>query len=137
MNIHILEVQYETHSTHVFATPNEELFLEKVAILRRLNQTRVEGWLAAMCTVANHYFLADIKDFRTFSVQAIYAPLHLSPREKQIAEEITKGTQNQEIAALLNLSVKTVATYRERLKEKLGVKSNAEIALKMREHGHA
>ena len=40
-----------------------------------------------------------------------------------------------DIADVLNLSVKTVSTYRTRLLEKLGVGSNAELATYALRHG--
>ena len=41
---------------------------------------------------------------------------------------LARGESVSDIAAMLNLSVKTVSTYRTRLLEKLGVGSNAELA---------
>jgi two-component system invasion response regulator UvrY len=52
----------------------------------------------------------------------------LSPREKQVAELIIEGYDVQEISDQLDLSFKTVNTYRYRLFEKLGVSSNLELA---------
>jgi DNA-binding NarL/FixJ family response regulator len=52
----------------------------------------------------------------------------LSDRELQIMELIAQGKSKQEIAVLLGLSVKTVDTYRERIKEKLGL-ANANAVL--------
>src|SRR4029077_5466300 len=65
-----------------------------------------------------------------FSLDARFErPLHerLSAREFQVACLIASGKTGGEIAVELNLSAKTVSTYRSRVLEKLGVKNNAEI----------
>ena len=51
----------------------------------------------------------------------------LSDREFEVAELIVSGMSGMEIAEKLNLSVKTVSTYRTRILEKMGMHSNAEI----------
>jgi two-component system invasion response regulator UvrY len=51
----------------------------------------------------------------------------LSEREFQVMMMITNGKKVQEIAETLNLSPKTVNTYRYRLFEKLNVKSDVEL----------
>lgn len=48
---------------------------------------------------------------------------HLSPREKEILQLITEGKSTAEIAEILPLSRKTIATYRSRLMQKLGIHS--------------
>ena len=52
----------------------------------------------------------------------------LSGRELQIFLRLSRGQTVSVIGGELNLSVKTVSTYRTRLLEKLGVGSNAELA---------
>ncbi|MGB4911304.1 MAG: response regulator transcription factor [Candidatus Dechloromonas phosphoritropha] len=52
----------------------------------------------------------------------------LSERELQVFLRLAKGETVSTIADVLNLSVKTVSTYRSRLLEKLEVSSNAELA---------
>ena len=56
-------------------------------------------------------------------------PLHhtLSDREFQVLRFIAAGKAVGEIAGLLGLSDKTVSTYRARILEKMGMKTNAEI----------
>lgn len=51
----------------------------------------------------------------------------LSEREEAVARLTAAGHGNKEIAAQLDLSVKTVETYRARSLEKLGLKSRAEL----------
>jgi two-component system invasion response regulator UvrY len=57
-------------------------------------------------------------------------PTHqkLSTREFEIMRMIANGISLTEIGERLNISVKTVSTYRTRILEKIGVKSNAELA---------
>lgn len=56
-------------------------------------------------------------------------PLHetLSDREYQIMVMIASGKAVKNMAESLSLSVKTVSTYRSRILEKMGMKSNAEL----------
>lgn len=52
----------------------------------------------------------------------------LSDREFAVLRGIANGMPNTQIASQLNLSAKTISTYRTRLLTKLGVKSNVELA---------
>ena len=51
----------------------------------------------------------------------------LSDREDQVLRMIGSGQTVSEIAAVLGLSVKTVSTYRARVLEKMGMRTNAEL----------
>lgn len=51
----------------------------------------------------------------------------LTDRELQVFQLIGKGCGSGEIAEQLKLSVKTVGTYRERIKEKLGLRHGGEL----------
>ena len=59
----------------------------------------------------------------------------LSERELQVFLRLAKGESVSGIADVLNLSIKTVSTYRSRLLEKLDVGSNAELATYAHHHG--
>lgn len=52
---------------------------------------------------------------------------HLSDRELNVLKLLGVGMSTREIATDLNLSVKTVETYRENLKTKLGLKDSPEL----------
>jgi two-component system invasion response regulator UvrY len=56
-------------------------------------------------------------------------PIHesLSDRELEVMCLIASGKTVVEIAALLSLSDKTISTYRARILEKMGMKTNAEL----------
>ena len=57
-------------------------------------------------------------------------PLHeqLSDREHDVLLRIGSGQSISSIAEILNLSVKTISTYRTRILQKMGMDSNAELA---------
>jgi len=59
----------------------------------------------------------------------------LSPREIEVLRLIAQGYTNQEVADTLFLSIKTVATYRSRLHEKLGLRTRAELVRYATEKG--
>ncbi|MDP1863663.1 MAG: response regulator [Thiobacillus sp.] len=59
----------------------------------------------------------------------------LSDRELQVFLRLARGESVSDIAEQLNLSVKTISTYRSRLTEKLNVVSNAELAAYALRHG--
>lgn len=61
----------------------------------------------------------------------------LGSQEYRVMLHLIAGSRVSEIAAQMNLSPKTVSTYRTRLFEKLGVSSNVELALYCRQKGIA
>jgi DNA-binding NarL/FixJ family response regulator len=59
----------------------------------------------------------------------------LSEREFQVFCKLAAGQAVSEIADELFLSVKTVSTYRSRILEKMGMKTNANITYYAIKHG--
>lgn len=55
------------------------------------------------------------------------AVTRLSDRELQVFQRIGEGMGTQQIAGAMNLSVKTIETYREHIKEKLGLKDARQL----------
>jgi len=51
----------------------------------------------------------------------------ITPREKEVLSLVARGYGNADIAGLLDISVLTVRTHRQRLMEKLGLRNAAEI----------
>jgi two-component system, NarL family, response regulator NreC len=51
----------------------------------------------------------------------------ISPRETEVLRDIARGYSNKEIAARLQISIKTVETYKARLMEKLNLRSRVDI----------
>lgn len=52
---------------------------------------------------------------------------NLSDRELEVLRSIGQGRSTSEIADEMNLSISTISTYRERIKEKLQLKNSAEL----------
>ena len=75
--------------------------------------------------------VSQLIDFRTGDV---FAPLDeyfdrdaiLSPRETEVLRWIDRGKQSKEIADILNISINTVNTHRQRILEKLNVDNSFE-----------
>lgn len=59
----------------------------------------------------------------------------LSPRETEVLRLIAQGFSNKEIARRIDLSVKSVETYKARAAEKLGLRTRAEIIRYGASHG--
>ena len=51
----------------------------------------------------------------------------ISDRELEIFQLIGQGLSSKQIANQLNVSIKTIGTYRERIKEKLSLKNATEL----------
>lgn len=67
---------------------------------------------------------AVLDDFR----KHVTNPLDLlTPREREVLQNIAEGKTNKEIAVALNLSVYTVEAHRSRILEKLNMHSTAEL----------
>jgi two-component system invasion response regulator UvrY len=61
----------------------------------------------------------------------------LSSRELQVLRLVASGRTSKEIAAELHLSEKTIATYRARISEKLGISTIVELTRYALQHGLA
>ncbi len=72
---------------------------------------------------------------RVPAVKSALLGTELSERETEVVQRIAHGHSNKEIAAQLNLSVKTVETYRARAMEKLGIASRSALVRYALEHG--
>jgi two-component system invasion response regulator UvrY len=75
------------------------------------------------------YISAPIAEKLPYELQISDVPLHasLSRREYQVMCAIASGKSPTEIAEELNLSVKTIGTYRNRILEKMRMKNNAQL----------
>jgi len=84
-----------------------------------------------------HYIAKDIAQQLALSVlPGDSSPLDaLSMRETQVLMMISQGTKTQQISEILNLSPKTISTYRMRLYEKLDVSSDIEMLHLAMQHG--
>ena len=52
----------------------------------------------------------------------------LTPREREVLEQLLEGKRNKQIAADLGTAEKTIKVHRARLQQKMGVRSLAELA---------
>jgi len=59
----------------------------------------------------------------------------LTSREQTILLELAQGRSNKEVAANLDISVRTVETHRKNIKRKLGISSTAGLTRYALEHG--
>ena len=95
--------------------------------------------IAAINDVHNgkHYIAKDIAQQLALSVlPGETNPIdNLSRREIQVLMMISQGSRTQEISNILNLSPKTISTYRKRLYEKLEVNSDIEMLHLAMKHG--
>ena len=85
----------------------------------------------------NHYIAKDIAQQLALSVlPGETNPIDtLSMREIQVLMMVAQGTRTQQISEILNLSPKTISTYRKRLYEKLDVSSDIEMLHLAMKHG--
>ncbi len=69
-----------------------------------------------------------IKDYvHQYTTKNIPAGSTLSPREREVLQLIAEGRNTKEIAARLNVSVKTIETHRRKIMDRLNVRSIAEL----------
>lgn len=83
----------------------------------------LEGKIYLNDTVKEH-ILAQLTD-RSITSKACLE--RLTDRELEVFRMIGKGFSTREIAEKLHLSIKTIGTYRERIKEKLNIKHANEL----------
>jgi two-component system, NarL family, response regulator NreC len=65
--------------------------------------------------------------FESLAQQAESGVKPLSQRERQVVRMLAYGHTQKEIASRLNISGKSIDTYRARIREKLGLRTRAEI----------
>jgi two-component system invasion response regulator UvrY len=99
----------------------------------------VDEMLSAIRDVhsGKHYIAKDIAQQLALSVlPGETNPIDtLSMREIQVLMMVAQGTRTQQISEILNLSPKTISTYRKRLYEKLDVNSDIEMLHLAMKHG--
>lgn len=110
--------------------------LQNGALGYLLKNTDEQTLIAAIETVyQNKQFLKPemaekLKEFRRQLKRQTSSKFSLTPREKQILQLIVNEYSSQEIAAQLNLSLRTVENYRLNLSLKLEVKNTAGLVRK-------
>lgn len=98
-----------------------------------LKDCAFEELVRAICSVrAGHFFmspgaatsLVQIVRGRS-SAEPESAFTRLTPREREVLQLVAEGSTTAEIGDRLNVSVKTVATHRDKIKQKLNIQSIA------------
>jgi DNA-binding NarL/FixJ family response regulator len=99
-----------------------------------LKRSAAEDLVRAVRAVADGGMYLDpaiadkaLSDVKPASEHGDNAEAELSPREGDVLRLTAQGFSNKEIGAQLDISVKTVETYKARASEKLGLRSRAEI----------
>lgn len=89
---------------------------------------------AVNAVVANQIYLppgvtsAVIEDYvRRVLPSGPWTPSQLTGREREVVQLIAEGWSTKEIASRLHVSVKTVETHRQKIMNKLGIRSIAEL----------
>jgi DNA-binding NarL/FixJ family response regulator len=67
--------------------------------------------------------------------QAAFADEELSPREEAVLKLAAQGFSNKEVAANLDISIKSIETYKARATAKLGLRTRADIVRYGATHG--
>lgn len=77
----------------------------------------------------NLYFPEELSERGRFlrDPDQIAKSLRLSSREREVLHLIAEGRSSKEMASILNISVKTISFHRENIKNKLGVRTIAEL----------
>jgi len=75
------------------------------------------------------YFPKELSEHGRFlcDPDRIAKSLRLSLREQEVLHLIAEGRSSKEMAGILNISVKTISFHRENIKQKLGLKTIAEL----------
>lgn len=101
---------------------------ELLSAVRAVSQGRV--FVDAQSSIENGARYSAIKDSHSNSGLE-----KLSSREREVLCLIARGHTNQNVATQLDVSVKTIESYRSRLMEKLGLKNRADLTRFAIEHG--
>lgn len=98
--------------------------LDDPLLSREVAQAGADGFLGKTCTPEEL-----IQAVRACAQGTPFFPClpELSPREEKVLDLLAEGLSNRLIAERLGISVKTVESYLENLKRKLGCASTAEL----------
>jgi DNA-binding NarL/FixJ family response regulator len=112
----------------------------KAGAMGYLNKKHVESELLdavrKIIYQKRRYISPDVGEQLALQADTLNTPLHetLSDREFEVFCKLAEGMNVKGIANELSLSADTVYTYRGRVKEKMGLKTNVEIARYAMEH---
>ena len=83
--------------------------------------------MALRSVVAGRPYLSPSVAMAAMQQPALEAPVHLSPRQRQVLAAIARGSPNKQIARDMGLSVKTVAYHRAELIQRLDLHDVASL----------
>ena len=102
--------------------------------IKRCLKFGADGYLLKDCggkklikTIRDIYKGGTVFDVHVTSQLKSAVKVDLSNQEKEVLHLIVQGVKNKEIANFLNISVSTVSTYRSRIMEKIGVRTDIEL----------
>jgi DNA-binding NarL/FixJ family response regulator len=100
----------------------QEAILSAQKIARELSTKELVVWALGSEYPVQH-LMADTLQVASSSLEL------LSPREREIAEEIARGYSNHDIATKLYVSVRTVDAHVRHILNKLGFTSRTQVAI--------
>lgn len=86
-----------------------------------VSMTRLDGELLIMTVVR------ELPSVRALSEFAVPGLERLSPRERDVLQLLLRGKRSKEIAAMWNVSEKTIGTHRSRAFHKLALRSDLDL----------
>jgi DNA-binding NarL/FixJ family response regulator len=134
-----IKTRYPELPVIIFSVHDESIYAERAlragAHAYMMKETVSENIIKAIRTVLNGEIFVSDKILKKFlhniaggKADAAKTPMeHLSDRELEIFRLIGEGLKASQIAKQLHLSVKTIETYRTRIKEKLGLVNASEL----------
>lgn len=135
------EVKVLVLSVHEHSAYAHELF-EAGVLGYMLKRAAADELIPAIRTVAAGGFHADaltmsqvLGNLAGAGVTSASDVKSLSDRELEVLRLLAKGYSNKEVAAALDVSVKTIETYKARSMEKLGLRSRVDVVRYASKHG--
>jgi len=120
----VLSSQPEEHYAVASLRAGARGFIQKDATADQILEA-IERVAAGRTSVSER--VSDLLAHELSSGHAAVLHERLSPRELDVFLRLARGETVSDIAAALNISVKTVSTFRTRILEKTGFRTNADI----------
>lgn len=120
----VLSSQPEEHYAVAALRAGARGFIQKDATADQLLEA-IERVAAGRTSISDR--VAELMAYELSSGQPAVPHERLSPRELDVFLRLARGETVSDIAATLSLSVKTVSTFRTRILEKTGFRTNADL----------
>lgn len=133
-----IQIQYPKLRTLVVSMHDESLYAERVmraganGFITKQHATRdilkaIRQVLSGQCYLSSQMTSRVISKFSGHARKDVSDIEQLTDRELQVLELIGRGLTTRRVAEQLVLDIKTIDTYRARLKDKLGLKDGAQL----------